>query len=171
LDFREKICGGEEAIRKYYYELARLGGAKAAEILGTEVIGAEFEGSKINECCFTMVRLPLNFKSSEENEKQERGFKAEDAGKIGKWINITAAKEFDTYLQIAYHAASMWVRLSGQIYLEVRDFEWVGYRLKELCMRVKKGEVRYLDNDSWLADRGLILWLVRERMHHTVIDA
>jgi hypothetical protein len=36
----------------------------------------------------------------------------------------------------------MWVRLSGQIYLEVRDFEWVGERLKELCGRVKKGEFR-----------------------------
>jgi hypothetical protein len=50
--------------------------------------------------------------------------------------------EYDTYLQIAFHAGCMWVRLSGMIYLEVRDFEWVGERLKALCARVERGEFR-----------------------------
>jgi hypothetical protein len=144
LEFRKKICGGEEAIRRYCYELARLGGAKAAEILGTDVMGAGFEGSGMNECCFANVRLPLNFQTHDGNTGEGKGkvFKAEEAGKIGKWINVTAAKEFDTYLQIAFHADAMWVRLSAQIYLEVADFEWVGYRLEELCGRVQKGEVK-----------------------------
>jgi hypothetical protein len=65
----------------------------------------------------------------------------EEAGKIGKWLNVTAAKEFDTYLQIALVSGSLWVRLSGQIYLELGDFEWVGWRLRELCDRIQKGEV------------------------------
>jgi hypothetical protein len=149
LEFRKKICGGEEAIRKYCYEIARKGRAKAAEVLGTEVMGADFVGSEMTKCCFAMVRLPLNFTSN----GSEKGFKPKDAGNIGKWINITAVKEFDTYLQIAYHAGSMWVRLSGQIYLEVADFEWVGYKLKELCRRAEKGEVRAMD-DTWLGWRG-----------------
>jgi hypothetical protein len=107
----------------------------------------------MNECCFANVRLPLNFQTHDGNTGEGKGkvfkaeeagkvFKAEEAGKIGKWINVTAAKEFDTYLQIAFHADAMWVRLSAQIYLEVADFEWVGYRLEELCGRVQKGEVK-----------------------------
>ena len=94
----------------------------------------------MKECCFVNVRLPLNFEIGEQEEGE--AFKAEDAGKIGKWINMTAVKELDTYLQIAFHANAMWVRLSGQIYLETRDFEWIGERLKDLCSRVEKGELR-----------------------------
>ena len=139
-------------VRKYCYEVARLGGAKAAEVMGTEVMGANFEGSRMTECCFAMVRLPLTFTHSGSGN-EGKGFKPEDAGSIGKWINITAVKEFDTYLQIAYHAGSMWVRLSGQIYLEIAEFEWVGYKLKELCRRAEEGEVRAM-NDTWLGWRG-----------------
>jgi hypothetical protein len=111
-------------------------------------MGAGFRGSGIGECCFSNVRLPLHFKvdTKEDEERQGKGFEAKDAGKIGKWINITAVKEFDTYLQIAFHATAIWVRLSGQIYLEVGDFEWVGWRLKELCERVQKGELRLSDD-------------------------
>lgn len=93
----------------------------------------------MGECCFANVKLPLNF---QKNVKEDgKILKVEDAAKIGKWINVTALKEFDTYLQMAFHAGNMWVRLSGQIYLEVRDFEWVGERLKELCGRIERGEV------------------------------
>ena len=98
----------------------------------------------MNECCFANVRLPLNFQTHDGNAGEGKGkvFKAEDADKIGKWVKVMAVKEFDTYLQIAFHANAMWIRLSAQIYLEVGDFEWVGYRLKELCGRVQKGEVK-----------------------------
>ena len=146
LEFRKKTCGGEAAIRRYCDEVARRGGARTAEILGTEVLGDGFEGSRMRECSFANVRLPLIFVADGDREKEGnvnvKEFEAKDAGKIGKWINATAFKEFDTYLQIAFHANTMLVRLSGQIYLEVGDFEWVGYRLKELCERVEKGEVR-----------------------------
>jgi hypothetical protein len=139
LEFRRKICGGEDAIRSYCFNIARQGGHRAAEILGTETMGSGFRGSRMGECCFANVKLPLNF---QKNVKEDgKILKVEDAAKIGKWINVTALKEFDTYLQMAFHAGNMWVRLSGQIYLEVRDFEWVGERLKELCGRIERGEV------------------------------
>jgi hypothetical protein len=132
------MCGGEEAIRSYCFNIAKTGGMKVAEVLETEVMGQEFEGSVMTECCFANVKLPLKFKN--DNERNE-GFELEEAGAIAKWINMTAVKEFDTYLQIAFHTGAMWVRLSGQIYVEVGDFEWVGWRLKEICERVEKGEM------------------------------
>lgn len=120
-----KICGGEEAIRKHCFDVARLGGAKAAEILGTEVLGAGFEGSSMTECAFANVRLPLKFRGGDAVADGE-AYEVEDAGDIKKWLNITALKEFDTYLQIAMHGNAMWVRLSGQIYVEVGDLSGLG---------------------------------------------
>jgi hypothetical protein len=97
----------------------------------------------MNQCCFANVALPLKFKKAGVEEQNEtKIFDICEAGQIGSWINDRGVKEFDTYLQIAFHAGMMWVRLSGQIYLEIRDFEWVGERLKELCGRVQNGEFR-----------------------------
>jgi hypothetical protein len=115
-----------------------VGGKRVAEILGTEVL--DNRTGSLTQCCFANVRLPLEFKVSGSTREGE-GFDMEEAGKIGKWLNVTAAKEFDTYLQIAFVSGALWVRLSGQIYLELGDFEWVVLRLRELCGRIQKSEV------------------------------
>ncbi|RDW65392.1 hypothetical protein BP5796_10084 [Coleophoma crateriformis] len=139
LKFRKELCGGEAAIMKYSWELARIGGDRTAEILGTEVL--ENKAGTLRKCFFANVKLPLVFKAAGE-EKQQGDFDVEEAPAIQKWINATAFKEFDTYLQVAFVYGHIWVRLSAQTYLEVRDFEWVGYRLKELCARLRNGELR-----------------------------
>lgn len=90
----------------------------------------------LSQCCFANVRLPLNFKP--DGEEEEKGLSKKDAGKIQKWFKLTAVNEFDTYPQVGFHAGSMWIRLSGQIYLGFKDFEWVGYKLKELCDRLNE---------------------------------
>jgi len=141
LEFRKKICGGEEAIRKYCFDIARVGGQRTADILGTEVMGKEMEGTQMHECSFANVRLPLKVKKA--GEVDVMGFEAKDGEKIGLWINKRGVEEFDTYLQIKFHDNGLWVRLSGQIYLEMQDFEWVGCRLKELCQRVEDGEMKW----------------------------
>jgi selenocysteine lyase/cysteine desulfurase len=137
LEFRRKICGGEAAIRDYCYEIARVGGERVAEILETEVMSTET--GTMSQCCFANVAFPFKFKKGGELH-QEGAFDVSDASRLAYWINSTAVREYDTYLQIAYHARKMWVRLSGQIYLELKDFEWVGHTLKELCERVEHGE-------------------------------
>jgi len=110
----------------------------------------ETQSKTMNECYFANVRLPLLFKpeSKSQDGMNEDGFdggrkvfSVEEATKIAVWLKGTAVKEHDTYLQIAFVKPAMWVRLSGQIYLEESDFKWVGPRLKELCERVEKGEV------------------------------
>jgi hypothetical protein len=160
LEFRTKVCGGEEQIQKYCFEIARKGGDIVGGILGTSVMGGQDGESRMRECAFVNVELPLKFQRIHLENKREgieevkslssdasgdrftrTIFDAADADKISKWINMTAVKEFDTYLQMAFHAGFLWVRLSGQIYLELGDFEWVGVVLKGLCERVENGEV------------------------------
>lgn len=95
----------------------------------------------MSQCCFANVAFPFVFKKMGEGANGGE-FDVSEASNIGRWIHSTAVKEYDTYLQIAFHAGKLWVRLSGQIYLELKNFEWVGYRLKELCARVEQGEFR-----------------------------
>lgn len=57
--FRESVYGGEEEIRRYCFILARDGGKLVAEALGTETMTNAM--ASINQCCFTNIRLPLDF--------------------------------------------------------------------------------------------------------------
>jgi len=143
LEFRQKICGGEEEIRRYCFDLARTGGRRVAEILGTWAM--DNETKSMSQCAFSNVALPLRFGEKDENKDRKRVFGVDEAAMVQNWLNVTAVKEFDTYLQIALHAGVMWVRLSAQIYLEMSNFEWVGWRLKGLCERIERGEI-----DEWL---------------------
>jgi selenocysteine lyase/cysteine desulfurase len=137
LEFRRTVCGGEGKIREYCYQLAQTGGNRVAEILQTEVM--DNQSNTIRKCCFANVRLPIAFKIGRDLSSQ-KGFDVEEAPKIQRWLNTTAVKEFDTYLQIAFVSGHMWVRLSGQVYLELENFEWIAHRLMELCDRIIKGE-------------------------------
>jgi selenocysteine lyase/cysteine desulfurase len=144
LDFRQHICGGEAAIRMYCRDLARTGGQRVAEILETEVMGNG--GKSFNECCFANIKLPLTLKGIAKTSNTGPATSVpEDVSRLKKWLNLTAFKEFDTYLQIDSHAGFLWVRLSAQIYLELANFEWVGWKLKELCRRAEGGEYRDAD--------------------------
>ncbi|KAL2062450.1 hypothetical protein VTL71DRAFT_6716 [Oculimacula yallundae] len=141
LEFRNKVCGGEAVIRQYCYMIARQGGEIMARILETSVM--DTKNGTMRDCAFANVELPLLFKEGEVDASKGE-LDISQAENIGSWIKLTAAREFDTYLQTAFHGGKLWVRFSGQIYLEKSDFEWVGPRLKELCERVKKGDVSEL---------------------------
>ncbi|KAH7390322.1 aminotransferase family protein-like protein [Cadophora sp. MPI-SDFR-AT-0126] len=150
LEFRNRVCGGEEAIRKYCFEIARKGGECVAGVLGTSVMTTV--GEEMRGCAFANVELPFTFHNDSQLdgtvEGSEGGLRLSEAEKIGTWIKVTAAKEFDTYLQTAVHVRKLWIRFSGQIYLEVADFEWVAPRLKGLCERVKSGEVSQVEKEK-----------------------
>ena len=56
------------------------------------------------------------------------------------WMEKTLVDEFNTFVAIYEYDGKLWTRISGQIYLELKDFEWLGGVLKDLCERVRMGE-------------------------------
>jgi hypothetical protein len=123
LEFRQEVCGGEDAVRQYSEGIAADGGKCMAELLGTEVLPT----SPSQACCFTNVRLPLRV-----NGDQGR--------RIAKWMQESTAPEYETYLPIKFYEGGFWCRLSGQIYLTMEDFEWAAKVLLELSDRARAGE-------------------------------
>ncbi|CAL3971119.1 unnamed protein product [Diplocarpon coronariae] len=137
LDFRRSVCGGETRIREYCFDVARRGGDAMAAILGTSVMTTPTQ--TMRQCAFANVELPVTLSSGQD---EPGDLPIEEAGAVAAWLRETAVREMDTYLQTAVHGGKLWVRLSGQIYLEVGDFEWVAHRLGPLCERAKRGEAR-----------------------------
>ncbi|KAF2746058.1 aminotransferase family protein-like protein [Sporormia fimetaria CBS 119925] len=140
LEFRSKVCGGEAKIREYCYEIAVKGAQCMANILCTSVMSTQ--SGTMRQCAFANVELPLVFKSKEEVDRSKGELDADEAVRVGAWIKKTAAMELDAYLQTAFHAGKLWVRVSGQIYLELEDFRWVAPRLRLLCERARSGEAK-----------------------------
>ncbi|CAK3811454.1 PLP-dependent transferase [Lecanosticta acicola] len=135
LQWREKVrygeLKGEEAVMKYCVDVARQGGDKTAQILGTEVL-ENAEGT-LRNCAFANVRLPLSYSDL-------AGGDMNTAISIAQWMSKTLLDEYNTFLALLIHAENFYVRLSGQIYLTEEDFDWAGNVLKEVCARAKKGE-------------------------------
>ncbi|KAJ4392798.1 Glycosylphosphatidylinositol (GPI)-anchored cell wall endoglucanase [Neurospora sp. IMI 360204] len=151
IKWREEVLGGEERIMEYMTRLAREGGQKVAEILGTRVL----ENSKgtLVRCAMVNVALPLvtgddpkaSVKLTEKEEKEVEGMyeiPQEEASKAFNWMYKVLQGEYNTFVPIMFYRRRFWVRLSAQVYLEESDFEWAGKTLKELCERVAKGEYK-----------------------------
>jgi selenocysteine lyase/cysteine desulfurase len=140
LKWRQEACGGESAIRKYCQELVLEGSRKIAEMLGTEIM--DNKTATITQCCMVNVRLPLQISHSQEamTELGEYVVKPGYGVEATAWILDTLMNEFKTFVAIYYFQDVWWARMSGQIYLEMADFEWAGRVLKEVCERVGKGE-------------------------------
>jgi len=119
LKFRAEVCGGEANIRQYCEGIARKGGKKVAEVLGTDVLGGA--SSSFQRCCFTNVRLPLTV--------EELGVNAGRGREVAKWMQEPTPAEYETYLPIRFYDGKFWCRVSGQIYLTVEDFEWAAKTL------------------------------------------
>jgi hercynylcysteine S-oxide lyase len=136
IKWRKEICGGEAAIRKYCKRLALEGGKKIAAILGTHIL--DNDAQTLTDCCMVNVLLPIGI-GLEPNEHPylvNPGYRAN----VTKWISETMVKEFKTFVAIFFFQGQWWARVSGQVYLDISDFEWTGEMLKKLCERVGKGK-------------------------------
>jgi hercynylcysteine S-oxide lyase len=138
LNFRTKL-GGEDAIRNYSFDLARTGGQLVAEILGTEVM--DNKTKSLSQCCFTMVRLSLNFATCQSSSlaTEDQSLSPEQGPAIVKWIMEKLMNEHDTWIPMKYYSGAIWVRLSAQAYLELEDFEWAAQILSGLCHQICAG--------------------------------
>jgi selenocysteine lyase/cysteine desulfurase len=136
IKFREKVCGGEKAIMEYNFKLAKEGGVAAAKILGTTIM--DNSAGTLTNCSIVNVLLPL-----EISQSKVPGKNCIDPGNgmlATQWMQETLISDFDTFVPIYFHEGKWWARLSGQVYLDLTDFEWVGASLKAICERAGKGD-------------------------------
>ena len=136
LTFREIVCGGEAAIQQYCRKLARQAAERSMEVWGTEIM--ETEGlDRDGESAMIQVRLPISVADS--GGDGDGDVSAEEAMDVPNHIHEMLVKEYDTFAVTFLHAGKLWVRWSGQIYLELADFEKGIQAMADLCKRVREG--------------------------------
>ncbi|KAH6868563.1 pyridoxal phosphate-dependent transferase [Alternaria rosae] len=137
LKWRETL-GGETVIMDYCQTLAREAGKHVASILGTEVM--ENSTGTLGQCCLSNVRLPIS-PSLAQDIATKNGIDMEEVGNMVRdFMERLSCEEYGTFIMMKWYAGVWWTRLSGQVYLEMADFEWAAKTLKEICERVEKGE-------------------------------
>lgn len=143
-----RSLGGEARIRDYVNGLAKRGGRRAAEILGTEVMGAELDArgeARLGECAFANVRLPMDVGAVAAAARASGGvdtWKGEALGvQVRDWMSRQMMDDYDTFMAVMFYGGQWWCRMSGQVYLEESDFVYGAEVLKRLAERVLLGEV------------------------------
>ena len=132
LNFRRNVCGGEEKIIKYCDDISNQGGQLTASILGTDVM--ENETKTLTRCAFSNVRLPIEIGDGPGQIREK------DMYLVAVWMTAALVTEWDLYSPVFFHGKKFWTRFSGQIYLDLGDFEKGAKALKTLCMRAASGE-------------------------------
>lgn len=161
LEFRAHVCGGEQNLMRYLKQSMSEGGDRVAEILRTHVMqvdddddaGAE-GGPRLRDCAFANVRLPITVGASvsvsvvdEQGEKNLSPsspwhISPEEVGRVVDYMQATFVHEFATFIVVYGYGGALWARLSGQVYLDLADWEWCGNVLAEVCARVREGVFR-----------------------------
>jgi len=137
IKWRESI-GGEKAIRQYNTKLAQDAGKRTAEILGTDYI--DNSTGTLTDCCLTNTRLPLDF-TEVAGVGAKGGIAQEDVGSaVNTWMRQVMLTDYDTFVPFMFYNGQWYARWSGQVYLELEDFEWAATSVKEVCARVLRGE-------------------------------
>ncbi|KAL2850140.1 PLP-dependent transferase [Aspergillus pseudoustus] len=137
VEFRENVCGGEDRIYAYLESLAREAADIVAAALGTEVMEepnlAPGDKSQLRRCGMSTVRMPIA--TREELASGKDGvvlLKPGEGASTVKWFQSTLTEKYGTFVPLVEHAGWLWVRLSAQVYLQHKDFEWLAGVLKEL---------------------------------------
>ncbi|KAI0848058.1 putative aminotransferase family protein [Daldinia vernicosa] len=133
IDFRDKVCGGDAAIKKYCHNVAQRSAEVAAEILGTSIM--DIPGSCLRDCFFANVRLPLELGTDGPGKVDPA-----HAGGVCDWFKETGSRESGMYFQTEFYRDIWWWRISGMVYVEVDDYRRGAEVLKALCARVRNGE-------------------------------
>jgi selenocysteine lyase/cysteine desulfurase len=146
LCFRQDVCRGEDAIYTYLEKLSQEGSDAIASILGTEVL-SDPEGD-LRRCALATVRLPLDITAHEGAPQRKkispyRPLTPQEMSTALEWIQSMLVNKYNTMVPLFEYAGAVWLRVSAQIYLEKRDYEWLGGVLRGLCERVGKRDVDF----------------------------
>ncbi|KAH8435091.1 uncharacterized protein LDX57_012720 [Aspergillus melleus] len=132
IEWRRTVGGGEKKIMGYCTQLAQDGGKLVADILGTRVL--DNKTNTYTDCCMSTVLLPIELSTSSPVTLPWKGHRVS----VSDWMQQTLIEDYQTYLPVFPFQERWWTRLSGQIYLEMSDFEWAGHTLVELCAKLKE---------------------------------
>jgi hypothetical protein len=135
--WRESL-GGEKVVIEYNQELAKQAAKYVAKELVTEVM--DNSTATLTQCCLTNVRLPLSVSTAQAFAAKAGVEETEVGGAVRDWMSKTFVDDYRTFIQSMFYGGAWWVRLSGQVYLEMADFEWATETLKKMCERVEAGE-------------------------------
>jgi hercynylcysteine S-oxide lyase len=134
LRFRREVCGGEEKIYKYTRDIAQQGADRIGAILGTSVMddGKDWQKGQggLRDCAMANIRLPLAIGG-------EGGVSKQEVDEARNWMELQLIEKYNTFAAIYDYKGKLWARVSGQVYLELSDFVWLGGVLQELCAAVK----------------------------------
>jgi selenocysteine lyase/cysteine desulfurase len=137
LAWRQKL-GGEEVILKYCETLAQEGAKLVAKELGTEVL--ENQTETLGRCCLSNVRLPISLPKAKDIAAKAGIEESEVGVTVRDWMCKTMIDDYGTFIASLFHRGAWWIRLSGQVYLEMKDMEFAAETLKKVCERVEAGE-------------------------------
>lgn len=137
--WRRDVCGGEDKIISYLWDLNKKGIKLVADALGTTYLDNS-KGTMTN-CAMGNVALPVWVGERGEGAKEtDVVVEREDKDVVFQWMAHTLVSDYKTFLSRFFIGDRFWVRISAQIYLDLQDYEAAGRILKELCERIGKRE-------------------------------
>lgn len=145
-----RVSDGAGRVRSGTLNLGEKGGlrgcALANVLLPITIVDAEIEEGVDEEEVWDIKIVrnssPSRLLSAEPGKFGGAEMRMSEVGEVRDWFEERLVKEFNTFVAIFEYRGRMWCRVSGQIYLELRDFEWLGAVLKGLCARAGRGEWR-----------------------------
>ncbi|KAJ6109607.1 L-cysteine desulfhydrase-like protein lolT1 [Penicillium sp. IBT 16267x] len=147
LKFRREVCGGEEAIMTYSRELVNKAADMLADALGTEVLQEKNlkpgEKSKMRDCCMVTLRLPIGYVKGDDETNLPGAWGtilAKDWNRVSMHLQKRLMADYKTFVPIFPYGTWLWVRVCGQVYLDMSDFEWFKDVLCTLCEEVARKE-------------------------------
>lgn len=117
IKFRNEVCGGEDAIREYCFDLAK----QVGELVEKSWPGSSVIENKEGTLGSAMVTA---FIPIENYSKLFDASKPADVAPLIKFLAEYQIKQFRTYTPFAAHAGKIVIRYSGQVYNEISDYEY-----------------------------------------------
>ena len=142
-----KALGGEKAIIEYCTKLAQDAGQLIAKSLGTEVL--DNKTKTMSQCCMSMVRLPIDFEKAQQAGEEAGLGKNKVPATMNIWLQKIMVDKHNTFLQTMFYGGAWWARFSGQVYLELDDFESALPSLTELCEQANNGKWTEITTMDW----------------------
>lgn len=126
IEFREKICGGEENIRGYSYNLAKEAAKLFSTDLGTEIV-ASGDKNMDDDISTAMVNVYLPSPSGPKdiNAIVKSGEEIPvDLDFAANELQYAIMENSNVYFPIGIMEGKLYTRLSAQVYLDLDDFKY-----------------------------------------------